>query len=135
MVGVLVCTGIFSIAERLVLSILLEDIKAEFALSDIQPGLLTGLALSLFYVTFGFPSWGPAKRGAAPPRRCPPPEGGGVRIHSLSRHTPAEGRWLVCSTSRARLAVPSGSFQPMVNPNRMKQNTSRSARVKRPSAR
>ena len=53
--GVLVCTGIFSIADRLVLSILLEDIKAEFALSDTQLGLLTGLAFSLFYVTFGFP--------------------------------------------------------------------------------
>lgn len=54
-VGVLVCTGIFSIADRLVLSILLEDIKAEFALSDTQLGLLTGLAFSLFYVLFGFP--------------------------------------------------------------------------------
>ena len=54
-VGVLVCTGIFSIADRLVLSILLEDIKADFALSDTQLGLLTGLAFSLFYVTFGFP--------------------------------------------------------------------------------
>lgn len=53
--GVLVCTGILSIADRLVLSILLEDIKAEFALSDTQLGLLTGLAFSLFYVTFGFP--------------------------------------------------------------------------------
>lgn len=53
--GVLVCTGVFSIADRLVLSILLEDIKAEFALSDTQLGLLTGLAFSLFYVTFGFP--------------------------------------------------------------------------------
>lgn len=54
-VGVLVCTGVFSVADRLVLSILLEDIKAEFALSDTQLGLLTGLAFSLFYVTFGFP--------------------------------------------------------------------------------
>lgn len=53
-VGILVATGIFSVADRLVLSILLEDIKAEFALSDTQLGLLTGLAFSLFYVTFGF---------------------------------------------------------------------------------
>lgn len=54
-VGVLVATGIFSVADRLVLSILLEDIKAEFVFSDTQLGLLTGLAFSLFYVTFGFP--------------------------------------------------------------------------------
>jgi predicted MFS family arabinose efflux permease len=53
--GVLIATGVFSVADRLVLSILLEDIKAEFALSDTQLGLLTGLAFSLFYVTFGFP--------------------------------------------------------------------------------
>ena len=53
--GVLVCTGVFSIADRLVLSILLEDIKRDFALSDTQLGLLTGLAFSLFYVLFGFP--------------------------------------------------------------------------------
>ena len=53
--AMLVATGIFSVADRLVLSILLEDIKAEFALSDTQLGLLTGVAFSLFYVAFGFP--------------------------------------------------------------------------------
>ncbi len=47
--------AIFSIADRLVLSILLEDIKAEFALSDTELGLLTGLAFALFYVLAGFP--------------------------------------------------------------------------------
>jgi hypothetical protein len=46
---VLIATGVFSVADRLVLSILLEDIKAEFALSDTQLGLLTGLAFSLFW--------------------------------------------------------------------------------------
>ena len=51
----LTMTSLFSVADRLVLSILLEDIKAEFVLSDVQLGLLTGIAFSLFYVTFGFP--------------------------------------------------------------------------------
>ena len=51
----LTLTSLLSIADRLVLSILLEDIKAEFALSDSQLGLLTGVAFSLLYVTFGFP--------------------------------------------------------------------------------
>ncbi len=53
--GLLTVAAIFSIADRLVLSILLEDIKAEFALSDTQLGLLTGLAFALFYVLAGFP--------------------------------------------------------------------------------
>lgn len=47
--------SMFSIADRLVLSILIEDIKRDFALSDSQIGLLTGVAFSLFYVLFGFP--------------------------------------------------------------------------------
>ena len=46
--------SLFSIADRLVLSILIEDIKRDFVLSDSQLGLLTGVAFSLFYVTFGF---------------------------------------------------------------------------------
>ncbi|MEP2735105.1 MAG: MFS transporter [Erythrobacter sp.] len=51
----LTIAAMFSIADRLVLSILLEDIKAEFMLSDTQLGLLTGLAFALFYVLAGFP--------------------------------------------------------------------------------
>lgn len=53
--GLLTLTATFSIADRLVLSILLEDIKAEFQFSDTQLGLLTGLAFALFYVLAGFP--------------------------------------------------------------------------------
>jgi predicted MFS family arabinose efflux permease len=53
--GTLTLTSLFSVADRLVLSILLEDIKAEFALSDAELGLLTGIAFSLCYVLFGFP--------------------------------------------------------------------------------
>ena len=51
----LTLTSLFSVADRLVLSILLEDIKRAFALNDSQLGLLTGVAFSLFYVAFGFP--------------------------------------------------------------------------------
>lgn len=53
--AVLTVVSILSIADRLILSILLGDIKAEFALSDTQLGLLSGLAFTAFYVTFGMP--------------------------------------------------------------------------------
>jgi predicted MFS family arabinose efflux permease len=53
--AVLTLVSILSIADRLILSILLEDIKAEFALSDTQMGLLSGVAFTVFYVTFGMP--------------------------------------------------------------------------------
>jgi predicted MFS family arabinose efflux permease len=53
--AVLTLVSILSIADRLILSILLGDIKAEFALSDTQLGLLSGLAFTAFYVTFGMP--------------------------------------------------------------------------------
>jgi predicted MFS family arabinose efflux permease len=44
-----------NIADRFVVSTLIEPIKAEFALSDASVGLLTGAALALFYVTAGIP--------------------------------------------------------------------------------
>ena len=53
--ALLTLASMFSIADRLVLSILLEDIKAEFAFTDTQLGLLTGLAFAIFYVLAGFP--------------------------------------------------------------------------------
>lgn len=54
--GLLTLTSAFSVADRLVFGILVEDIKAEFALSDFQLGLLGGLAFSLVYVVAGFPA-------------------------------------------------------------------------------
>ena len=42
--GVLSVTYAFSFMDRQILSILLEDIRAEFALSDLQLGLLSGSA-------------------------------------------------------------------------------------------
>jgi len=54
--GLLTLTSAFSVADRLVFGILVEDIKAEFALSDFQLGLLGGAAFSLIYVIAGFPA-------------------------------------------------------------------------------
>lgn len=51
----LTITSMFNIADRLIMSILLEDIKAEFVLSDTQLGLLAGLAFALFYALMGLP--------------------------------------------------------------------------------
>jgi len=49
-------TSMFSVADRLVFGILVEDIKAEFGLSDFQLGLLGGAAFSVGYVIAGFPA-------------------------------------------------------------------------------
>ncbi|MEP5199611.1 MAG: hypothetical protein ABJQ66_09335, partial [Paracoccaceae bacterium] len=43
----LMLTFMFNIADRLVMSVLIEDIKAEFALSDTQIGLLAGTAFTV----------------------------------------------------------------------------------------
>lgn len=51
----LMITSMFNIADRLIMSILLEDIKAEFTLTDTQLGLLAGLAFALFYALMGLP--------------------------------------------------------------------------------
>lgn len=44
-----------SICDRMILSILFPDIKAEFDLTDLQLGLLGGLSFALFYATLGLP--------------------------------------------------------------------------------
>lgn len=46
---------IFNYIDRLVMSVLIEPIKAEFSLSDTMMGLLTGVAFALFYTVFGIP--------------------------------------------------------------------------------
>ncbi|MCS5573226.1 MAG: MFS transporter, partial [Pseudomonadales bacterium] len=44
--------------DRMVLSVVIEPIKAELELSDTQIGLLTGLAFAIFYGTAGlFIAW------------------------------------------------------------------------------
>ncbi|QUL37425.1 MFS transporter [Erythrobacter sp. JK5] len=54
--ALLTVVSLFSIADRLVFSILIEDIKAEFTLTDLQLGLLGGLAFTATYVVAGFPA-------------------------------------------------------------------------------
>jgi MFS family permease len=54
--ALLTLTSAFSVADRLVFGILVQDIKAEFKLSDFELGLLGGLAFSLIYVLAGFPA-------------------------------------------------------------------------------
>ncbi|MHA7820468.1 MAG: spinster family MFS transporter [Erythrobacter sp.] len=54
--GLLTVVSLFSIADRLVFSILIEDIKAEFDLTDLQLGLVGGLAFTATYVIAGFPA-------------------------------------------------------------------------------
>ena len=56
----LVMVGVYalSIADRYVISTLLEPIRLELDLSDSGIAVLTGTAMALFYVVFGFPmSW------------------------------------------------------------------------------
>ena len=56
----LVMVGVYalSIADRYVMSTLLEPIRLELDLSDSGIAVLTGTAMALFYVVFGFPmSW------------------------------------------------------------------------------
>ncbi len=54
--GLLTLTSLFSVADRLVFSILTQDIKGEFNLSDLELGLLGGVAFSVIYVIAGFPA-------------------------------------------------------------------------------
>ena len=44
-----------SMCDRMILSILFPDIKAEFGISDTQLGLLGGISFALFYATMGLP--------------------------------------------------------------------------------
>ena len=53
--AMLTLTYAFSVMDRQVLAILLEDIRAEFLLDDTQLGLLSGLAFAVFYSTLGIP--------------------------------------------------------------------------------
>ncbi|MBV7255669.1 MFS transporter [Pacificimonas sp. WHA3] len=51
----LTITYFFSYMDRQILSILLEDIKADLLLNDAQLGYLSGIAFALFYATLGIP--------------------------------------------------------------------------------
>jgi predicted MFS family arabinose efflux permease len=53
--GVLALVYVVNFVDRQVLSILLESIKLDLGLSDVQLGLLSGTAFGLFYATLGIP--------------------------------------------------------------------------------
>ena len=53
--SILALTYIFSVMDRQIMSIVLEELRAEFLLSDTQLGLLSGIAFALFYATLGIP--------------------------------------------------------------------------------
>ncbi len=53
--GVLFLLYIFNGLDRFILSILAEDVKKNFALSDSELGFLHGTAFAIFYAIFGYP--------------------------------------------------------------------------------
>src|SRR3546814_560344 len=53
----------FSNVDRYVISVLVQPIKAELALSDLQIGLLTGFAFSITYALFSVPVANLSDRG------------------------------------------------------------------------
>lgn len=55
MLGLLVGVFAFNFIDRNILSVLLPQIKAELELSDLQLGLIGGIAFALFYSTAGLP--------------------------------------------------------------------------------
>lgn len=55
LLAILLAVGVINYADRTLLSVLLEPIKAEFGASDTMLGLLSGVAFSLFYATLGIP--------------------------------------------------------------------------------
>lgn len=61
--GLLVVVYVFNFVDRSILSILLESIKRDLALSDSWLGFLSGLAFALFYTTAGIPIARWADRG------------------------------------------------------------------------
>ncbi len=54
-VGVLVIAFVFSIADRIIISLLVDPIKADLGLSDTQMGFMMGLAFAIFYALMGLP--------------------------------------------------------------------------------
>jgi predicted MFS family arabinose efflux permease len=53
--GLLLVTYASNFMDRQILSVLLQPIKQELALTDTQLGLLSGIAFALFYATLGIP--------------------------------------------------------------------------------
>jgi MFS family permease len=54
-VGVLVLAFVFSIADRIIISLLVDPIKRDLNLTDTDMGLMMGLAFAIFYALMGLP--------------------------------------------------------------------------------
>lgn len=63
LLGMLMAILAFNYMDRLVLGIVLQDVKADLHLTDTQLGLLTGIAFSIFYAFMGIPLARWADRG------------------------------------------------------------------------
>lgn len=63
MLSVLLVVLAFNYVDRLVLGLVLQDIKSDLALSDTQLGVLSGIAFALFYSVMGIPIARWADRG------------------------------------------------------------------------
>ena len=61
--AVLLAVYVMNFVDRQILSIVLDDVKAELGASDTAMGLLSGLAFSLFYTVAGVPIARLADRG------------------------------------------------------------------------
>ena len=54
-VAVLVVAFVFSIADRIIIALLVDPIKADLGLSDTDIGIMMGLAFAIFYALMGLP--------------------------------------------------------------------------------
>jgi MFS family permease len=54
-VGVLSLAYVFSFVDRMIMSLMVEPIRADLGITDTQVSLLIGLAFALFYTLFGIP--------------------------------------------------------------------------------
>ena len=53
--GMLVAVNVMSQLDRQIMSVLIEPIRRDLALSDTQMGVITGLAFTVFYILAGLP--------------------------------------------------------------------------------
>lgn len=60
--GMVFTINIFNMTDRLIMGVVLEPIKMEFGLSDLQLGILSGLAFTIVYSTIGIPMGSVADR-------------------------------------------------------------------------
>ena len=55
MVLVLAFAGVVSVLDRTILNVIVDPVRADLGLSDVQISVLQGLAFGLFYATVGLP--------------------------------------------------------------------------------